>query len=199
VKNQHGFTLLELLVVIALVGILVLFSGTNLSGSQRRREFEYFARELVSLLEACRWRAMSESAYAGAVITRRGDSYVASVYLDGNGNGIRMQDITAGLDAPFHDPLILKRALGDVEAGYLRERVPQIPPKSGFITDTSDPVRFGRSDIISFSPKGDSSSGTIYLACHSQGEMYGLVLYGATARLTVWRLRSNQWQTVEDR
>lgn len=198
-KRQRGFTLLELLVVIALVGILVLFSATNLSGAQRRREFENFTRELVNLLETCRWRAISEGAYAGAVITQQGGSYVASVYLDGNNNGIRLQDIADGADASFHDPMLLQRAMKDVEAGYLSEPVPQIPPRTGMIPDTSDPIRFGHSNIISFSPRGDSSSGTLYLVCHSQKEMYALVLYGATARLTLWRYRSNQWQTVEDR
>lgn len=198
-KKQNGFSLLELLVVMALIGILLLFSATDLRGAQRRRDFENFARELVDLLETCRWRAISEGTYAGAVITRADAGYSAILYLDGNGNGIRIQDISNGVDLQFRGPVILRRAMGDVEAGYLSVPVPQIPPRTGFITDLSDPIRFGRSDIISFSPQGDSSSGTIYLACHSQSEMYALVLYGATARLTLWKLRSNQWQTVEDR
>lgn len=185
--------------VLALVGILLLFSATDLAGAQRRREFENFARELAGLLETCRWRAISEGEYAGAVITRGDSGYVAVLYLDGNGNGIRIQDISRGVDFQFRGPVVLRRALGDVEAGYLSDPVPQIPPRNGFITDTTDPVRFGRSNIISFSPRGDSSSGTLYLACHSQKQMYALVLYGATARLTLWKLRSNQWQTVEDR
>ena len=189
----------EALVVLALVGILLLFSATDLRGAQRRRDFENFARELVDLLEVCRWRAISEGAYAGAVITRAEDGYSAVLYLDGNGNGIRMQDISNGVDLQFRGPVLLRGAGGDMEAGYVSPPVPQIPPRTGYLSDLSDPIRFGRSDIISFSPRGDSSSGTIYLACHSQSEMYALVLFGATARLTLWKLHSNQWQTVEDR
>jgi Tfp pilus assembly protein FimT len=191
--------MLELLVVLALVGIVMLVCGFNVAAEQRRRDFENFARETMDLLEQCRLRAINSGVYAGAVVDQQGAAYTVSVYLDGNGNGIRTQDIAEGTDRLVRGPVALQRDQGDVEAGYLEQPVPQLPPKSGLIADTSDPVKFGRSDIISFSPRGDSSSGTLYLSCHSQKEMYALVLYGATARLTLWRLKSNQWQTVEDR
>ena len=198
-KNQRGFTLPELLVVVALIGIVLLVTATDLAGAQRKREFENFAREIVDLLEFCRWRAISEGSYAGAIMTETNNTYEASIFLDGNNNGIRNADVLSGVDRRLRGPVQLRRALGDVNLGFLDTPVPQIPPRRGFIPDVDDPIKFGRSDIISFSPQGDSSSGTIYLACHSQNEMYALVLFGATSRLTLWRLRRNQWQTVEDR
>jgi hypothetical protein len=49
-----------------------------------------------------------------------------------------------------------------------------------------DPIRFGRGDLVAFSPLGSSSSGTIYLT-DGRSELWAVVLYGATARVRVWR------------
>jgi hypothetical protein len=95
-------------------------------------------------------------------------------------------------------PMYLQRAQGDMEAGILDSPVPEIPPKKGWL-DPVDPVKFGSSNIISFSPDGQSSSGTLYLACHSQQRMYAIVLYGPTAKLTLWKYFDTKWQMVGDR
>jgi hypothetical protein len=48
-----------------------------------------------------------------------------------------------------------------------------------------DPIRFGRSDLVSFSPRGTSSSGTLYV---SDGRLAAaaIVLYGGTGRIRIW-------------
>ncbi len=197
---MKGFSVLELLVVLALIGLLVMIASPDLRGAERQREFENFARETVYLVEKCRWKAMNERTYAGIVFEKSGDLYAASLYTDGNGNGIRIADVQSGKDPAFYRTVILQRASGDIAAGILQNpAVAQIPPKTGTIDDAEDPVKFGKSDILSFSPNGDSSSGTLYLACRSQRQMYALVIYGATARLTLWKYSNFQWQTVGDR
>ena len=40
--------------------------------------------------------------------------------------------------------------------------MPAIPPESGRLT--GDPIRFGSSDMLSFSPLGTATPGTFYLA-----------------------------------
>jgi hypothetical protein len=52
-------------------------------------------------------------------------------------------------------------------------------------------VRFGRSDLISFSPGGSASSGTLYVTDGRRG-FYAVVLFGPTARLRVWRYRPEE-------
>ncbi|PWT91239.1 MAG: hypothetical protein C5B54_05670 [Acidobacteria bacterium] len=181
---ENGFSLLETLVVLALIGLMLLFAGINLFSTARQSEFEEFARKVYADLEQCRWKSWNERVYAGAVFKAQSRGFSVSYYLDGNGNGIRTADIDKQKDILYRGPLLLQEASGDIGVGTL---------------DGSDPVRFGRSDILSFSPNGDSSSGTLYLVCRSQKQMYSIVIYGPTARMTLWKFSNQQWQMVGDR
>ena len=198
VLKYRGFSLAELLIVLSLIGIFVLFYTSNLSGSQRQQEFENFAREVFQLLEMCRWKALNQRVYAGAFLQESGNVYYASLHLDGNGNGIRTAEVQSGTDFSVYGPVRLQKASGDIHPGILSS-IPEIPPGTGWLQGGSDPVKFGKSNIISFSPNGDSSSGTLYLACGSQQQMFAVVVYGATARMTLWKYNNNKWQMVGDR
>jgi hypothetical protein len=188
---------MEVLIVLALIALFVCVSTTDLLGAQRQRDFEHFAREVLALLESCRWKAVNERSYAGAIIDQDADRHRVSLYLDGNGNGIRSAETESGKDPYFRGPFHLYKASGDIGAGILSDSIPQIPPRKGFL-NADDPIQFGKSNIISFSPKGDSSSGTLYLACRSQQQMFAIVVYGATARFRLWKYSNQKWQMVED-
>jgi hypothetical protein len=47
-------------------------------------------------------------------------------------------------------------------------------------------VQFGRSTICSFSPLGESSSGTIYLTARGR-DLWAVRVYGATAKIRILR------------
>ena len=198
-RFQKGASLLEVLIVLALIGIFVLAASADLSGAVRRKDFELFAREITVLMERCRWKAMNERRYAGIVFGYRNGIYQASMHADSNGNGIRTAEVNTGIDPLVERPVELSRSADDIRAGILNATIPQVPPRLGFIPQPDDPIKFGSSNIASFSPMGDSSSGTLYLECASQKQMYAIVIYGATARMNVWRFSNYQWQMVGDR
>ena len=196
---MRGMSLLELLVVLGLIGVFVVASTSNLTATQRQLDFDHFAREIVSSLEKCRWKAFQQRRYTGALISQQpNDGYEFSFFQDGNGNGIRTTDIHQGTDTSIYRAIPIQRASRDIEAAVLKTEIPEIPPKTGTL-NPADPVKFGKSNIISFSPDGQSSSGTLYLACHSQKRMYAVVLYGPTARITLWKYSNQNWQMVGDR
>ena len=196
-ENCRGFSLAEVLIVLTLIALFVCVTTTDLLGAQRQRDFEHFAREMLALLESCRWKAVNERTYAGAIVEDVESIYKVSLYLDGNGNGIHTADVQSGKDSKFRGPFPLNKASGDIGTGILNDSIPQIPPKKGFLIQ-NDPVQFGKSNIISFSPMGDSSSGTLYLACRSQQQMFAIVVYGATSRFRLWKYSNYGWQMVED-
>jgi hypothetical protein len=71
---------------------------------------------------------------------------------------------------------------------------PRIPPRPGNIPHLDDPVQFGRSNIVSFSPIGASSSGTLYVT-DGRDALYGVLLFGPSSRIRVWRFErsSGEW------
>jgi hypothetical protein len=60
------------------------------------------------------------------------------------------------------------------------------PPARDPIEQLEDPVKFGRSNIVSFSPLGRSSSGTLYLD-DGAGGLWAVVVFGPTVRVRIWR------------
>ena len=83
----------------------------------------------------------------------------------------------------------LERQVPDVRLGLPPGGpYPEAPPGTGRLVAGDDPVRFGRSDLVSFSPVGSASSGTLYVTDGRDG-LFAIVLYGPTSRLRVWRFR----------
>ena len=180
-----GFSLLEVLACLALLGILVAASVPLLAETVARERLRAAGWETALLMRGLRQRAVTQRFGFGLRFVRSGGAWSYSLYRDGNGNGIRTADILAG-----KDPLLL----GPEEPGMRHEgirfglpgtAVPQIPPGTGPITDPSDPVKFGGSDIISFSPSGSISGGTLYLT--NGRRVMAVVVYGPTGRIRAFR------------
>ena len=105
-----------------------------------------------------------------------------SVVMDGNRNGVRTQDIQN-----HEDPLLEPPArLSDLFPGM----VIGLEDEAG----AGDPVRFGSSGLLSFTPLGTSSSGTVYVRGRD-GSQFAVRVLGATGRTRVlhYRPQSREW------
>ena len=139
------------------------------------------------LLRSARSAAISQGRNLGLVFERSGAGWRYTLYADGDGDGIRTSDILSGTDVPLGSPVKLADRWSGVDFGFLPlPRVRRIPPGTGWLPSLADPVQFGSSDIVSFSPRGDASSGTLYLT-DSRSQMTAIVLFGPTARVRVYR------------
>jgi len=125
-------------------------------------------------------------------LTWSGGRYQYAFYADGDGDGVRSNDIASGRDPLIGEPHDLPDRYEGIDFGLLPEAIPEVPPGSGVLPPGSDPVRFGRSDIITFTPRGTSSSGTLYLS-DGQATVAAVVVYGATGRLRLWRFDRDRW------
>ena len=67
--------------------------------------------------------------------------------------------------------------------------VPAIPPDTGFLS--GDPIQFGSSDLLSFSPIGTATAGTFYLA--GEGAQAAVRVTPGSARVRLMICRGKTW------
>ena len=80
-----------------------------------------------------------------------------------------------------------------IDFGLLDAAIPEVPPAHGVLAPQSDPVRFGASDTITFTPGGTSSTGTLYIS-DGRESVQAVVLYGRTGRIRIWRFDRALWR-----
>ncbi len=144
------------------------------------------ARHLAALAQSARVRAVMQSVHVGLRFEPEGDRYRYALYADGNGNGLRARDIRSGVDAP----LGAFERIGDRFPGVaigIAEQAPGISNRD-VLPAGADPIRFGASDTLTFSPLGTATSGTVYLH-HRSGRQFAVRVLGATGRTRIFELR----------
>ncbi len=189
---SDGFSLVEALVVVAMLATVAGIAVPLLSSSLNALRAGGAARYLSGRLNLARSEAVKRSVHVALRIEGRDTGYRYAFYADGNGDGVRTRDIARGLDYQIMAPERIDEKFGGVTFGILDGVTPiddSEPLPAG-----SDPVRFGRSDILSFSPLGSSTAGTLYLQGRGRQQMAVRVL-GVTGRVRVLRFdfSSRKW------
>jgi type II secretory pathway pseudopilin PulG len=192
---QRGLSLIEAVVVLFLIASMLAVAVPSLSALRDRGRAESAARYLATELQLLRWQSVARRRANGLLFEDAGDGWQWYCVKDGNGNGLRTAEVRRGVDATLSGPHRLEHRVEGVRLGFPPGGpFPKLPPESGIIEDAVDPVQFGRSDLVAFSPLGRSSSGTLYLTDGRHG-LFALVLFGPAARVRVWRYddRSKKW------
>lgn len=182
--EEHGFTLLELLTVIAIVGMVAATAVPSWMSLRRRAAVRAAAAEIRMIFHETRARAIARADYSGLRFTRSGAQWQFAVYEDGDADGVRNDDIASRVDRCVSPPRYLFHQPQLVSIGLLPQEIRD--PDGDRLRPTDTPVQFGRSAICSFSPMGSSTSGTIYLT-DDGGSLYAVRVYGATAKIRLLR------------
>lgn len=132
------------------------------------------ARYFASRLGLARVQAVSRGAAIGLRFDSHPRGITFSVFQDGNGNGIRSADILAGIDSQIEPAIALSDHFPDVNIGL----TPNSP--------VNDPVQVGLTNILTFTPVGTATSGTIYISDRA-GTQWAVRVLGATGRTRVLR------------
>ena len=180
--NRSGYTLIELLCVMTVVVIIAGAAVPQILTALDRSRGLIAARYLGTRLALARTQAVTRNAFVALRFERGPRGLTVAVYQDGNKNGVRTADIDRRIDRPIEPPMRLSEEFPGVEIA-LADDTPAI-----------DPVQLGRTDILSFSPMGTSTSGTIHIRGRD-GTQWAVRVLGATARVRVLRYdrRARDW------
>lgn len=184
----RGFSLVEALIGLAILGILLAFTVPLLAETVARERLLAASFEMAVQLRSLRQRSVSEGCSLGLRFVATGSSWSYTLYRDGNGNGIRTADILSGKDRRIEGPDDPATRFEGIRIGLPETPVPQIPPGSGSIASPGDPVKFGNTNLVSFSPSGSVSGGTLYFTDGTR--VAAVVVYGPTGRIRLHRYDS---------
>lgn len=162
-----GFSLIELLGVLAVLGIVLALAVPPFLQASARLRVTMAAHEIAGVLRQTRMRAVGENAHVAVRFTHvegSDDRIQWAIYADGDGDGVRTRDIRSGRDPLLDGPRLLRRFDTTVRPGFPDGPTPREPGRSRRrLGRPKDPLRFGRSDLVSFGPLGTSTPGTLYL------------------------------------
>lgn len=192
-RQQRGFTLIEFLIVIAIVGLMVAVTLPSFGRMRRQAALKAAAAELRTQFRQTRSRAIAHNVNCGMKFLLLGGQWHFAVYEDGDGDGVRNDDIKSGKDRLIARPRVVLPASNAVTIGLLDIAIKD--PDGDLLAPNKSPVVFNTSTICSFSPLGQSTPGTIYITDRGQ-DLYAVRVFGTTAKVRVLRYmrETGKWQ-----
>jgi hypothetical protein len=167
------------------IGIAVPAIGDVTDASRVRHAAGFVAARF----RAARQLAVVEERSVAVVFDQSAAGWSFRICADGNGNGVRRAEL-GGVDSCRDGPHLFSALFPGVaiasDAG--------IAGPEGSAAST-DPVRFGASDMASFSPLGSCTAGSLYLRS-AHGAQYAIRVSGVLGRTRVLRYdaASQSWK-----
>jgi prepilin-type N-terminal cleavage/methylation domain-containing protein len=176
-----GVSLLELLIVVTVALILAGFALPTTAAAIDEGRGRQAAAFVAGRLRDAKQQAVTRTAAAGLVFDFTGGRWTFRLCVDRNASGLRRADLRVNKDTCVDGPVDVAGLFPGVSVavdGSIRGPEGDAP--------SSDPVRFGASDLASFSPSGGCTAGSIFIRS-ARGAQYAVRVAGVTGRLRVLR------------
>ena len=187
-----GYTLLEVMFAMALSVTLGAVATPQFLTVVDDVRAAGAVRYVVTRLQHARMEAVVRSTDVGVQFSATARGYTAAIYRDGNRNGIRTDDIQSGTDPRIGSVELVSDLFLGVDFGTLAG-LPAVDP-SGTPPGT-DPIRLGSSNILTFTPLGTATSGSLYLRGRRHTQ-YVIRISGETGKVRVLKFdpQSQRWK-----
>jgi hypothetical protein len=192
-SDERGATVIDVVVSVALILVTMAVALPSLGDAMEREQAVMAARYLAGLLQRARFEALRRGTSVALRFDLAGGASSVALFADGNGNGVLQRDIDRNVDEAIAAPDRLADHMRGVDL-RINQDVLDIGG-SGLLAAGSDPLRIGRSPLLSFSPTGTATAGTVYVAGR-RGPQLAVRVFGATGRVRVLEFdaRSGQWR-----
>lgn len=188
-RNQKGQSLIEMLVVVSLIGFFGVLGNSALTSARRNIALSASTAELRALFQRVRMLAVGHNRNVAIRFRPAGDAWSWTIYEDGDGDGVRNDDILRGVDFQVDRTRVFQYQ--PVRIGVPSK--PVVDPMNGQLLGLRLPVRFGNSQLCSFSRDGEATNGSIVL---TDGESATIIRIGGTSALiNVLRWNGKAWIT----
>ena len=195
--RQRGRSLVGLVVVLCIIAMIAAAGVPSLTEARRAAALREASGRLWGMLVRCRAHAIMRRRATALVFERRTDgAWRCFVAEDGDGDGLRRADLEAGRDRVLGEVLHLEGTTAGL--GILADRwVPDPSGRGRLGGNLDDPVRAGRGDIITFTPRSTATPSSIYLTDYHD-RMRVLRITPGTGRVygLVWRTGWKKWRTM---
>lgn len=182
--SSRGVALVDVLPALAIAALLSATTIPVVAGALARERAALAARYVATRVA----QAQLESLKRGVAVALRvdvGESDASlQLFADGNGNGVLRSDIDGGIDPALGPPERLGVRAQGVSV-RINQRVPD-PGSAEWLDAGTDPLRIGSGSLISCSPTGSLTSGSIYIAA-ARGPQMAVRITGSTGRVRVLR------------
>jgi hypothetical protein len=180
-SGDTGAALVDLIIALTIVltiGGLAMPATAEVIEASRARQAAGF---MASQFRLARLRAVASTRSVGLVFDQVGATWTFRNCTDGNANGLRRSDLGSGQDACTSEVVDVAAMFPGMAIGV----DPRLPGPAGE-PGSGDPVRFGSSNILSFSATGTCTAGTLFLRS-ARGTQYAVRISNVTTRTRVLR------------
>lgn len=189
--------MVEILVVLTVTAMMTVVGVPTLAEARRAAALRGVAGKVWGMMVRCRAHAIMRRRSTALVFEQEGaDGWRCFIAEDGDGDGLRRADLDSGRDRVIGEVLALDGLTAGL--GILTDVPVPDPSGTGLLGgNLADPVRAGRGDIITFTPRSTATPSSVYLT-DRHGRMRVLRVYGGTARVRslVWREGWPKWRNV---
>jgi Tfp pilus assembly protein FimT len=190
--TERGAALIDIVFSVALCGLMGAIAVPVIGGTLERERAIVGAQYLAGQLQRARLESLKQARSVAVRLELVEDRTRFRLFADGNGNGVLQRDIDRGIDPPLaHEEWL------DDQARDISLRVNQAITDvsgSGSLERGDDPLRIGNTALLTFTPIGSATSGTLYVAAH-RGPQMAIRVFGATGRVRVltFNAQARQW------
>jgi prepilin-type N-terminal cleavage/methylation domain-containing protein len=191
--KRSGFSMTEVVVCVSIIGLVFALGLPLCTDVLFQTTLSAACQEIATVFNIARGRAVFQGKDVGVRWISVGGDVVLSVYEDGNGNGVTTADIKSGVDRLVAGPYWMKGLYPGITFSFVPDFT-GIDPNGDPVTNLKDPIKFGKSDICTFSPVGHASPGSVYLSngVHRQA-MVRVSPSNARIQTFTWHGKKKKW------